>query len=61
MWEMFLIIFVKENLAKYVSQVKKVQIAKGKFHMVGNKGALAYSFMLHDKVFNVIGVHLQHG
>lgn len=36
-------------------------MAKGKFDVVGNKGGVAYSFVLCDKTFNIIGCHLAHG
>jgi hypothetical protein len=61
MWEIFMIIFVKERLATEVQSLKKTQIAKGKFGYVGNKGAVAYSFVFRNKIFNFIACHLQHG
>jgi hypothetical protein len=36
-------------------------LAKGKFGYVGNKGCVAYSFVMRDRVFNFIACHLQHG
>ena len=38
-------------------------MAKGKnlaITTVGNKGGLVYSFVLRNRIFNVIGTHLQH-
>jgi len=61
MWEIFMIIFVKEKLATEVQNLKKAQLAKGKFGYVGNKGAVAYSFVFREKIYNFICCHLQHG
>ena len=39
------------------------RVAKGKnlaITTVGNKGGLVYSFVLRNRIFNVIGTHLQH-
>ena len=63
MFQMFLICFVKSSLSKEVSQVISQRVAKGKnlaITTVGNKGGLCYSFVLKNRVFNVIGCHLQH-
>ena len=63
MWEMFLICFVKKELLPHVSKVKQAINAKGKNVLVstiGNKGAIAYSFMLKNRLFNIVACHLQH-
>jgi hypothetical protein len=54
-------IFVKNELSSEVTHVTKETIAKGKLNIIGNKGAVAYSFVLRDRVFNFYGCHLRHG
>ena len=61
MWEMWIAVFVKSNIKKEIQDVKKHSLAKGKFDMIGNKGGVAYSFVLRDRIFNFIGCHLKHG
>lgn len=61
MWEMLIIIFVKKELIREVSYVKKESIAKGKLNLIGNKGSVAYSFVLRGRIFNFMGCHLRHG
>jgi len=56
-----MIIFVKETLAPDIKSIRKTQVAKGKFGYVGNKGAVAYSFVFREKIYNFIACHLQHG
>lgn len=58
---MFIAIFVKIDLRKEISDIKKTCIVKGKYNLIGNKGCVAYSFVLRDRVFNFINCHLQHG
>ena len=63
MWEMFLMVFVRNELLNDVTKVKKQQIAKGKNGLVvtfGNKGGVAYNFKLKNIVFTAIATHLQH-
>lgn len=61
MWEMFLIVFVKSYLRPEITCIRKETIAKGKMGLIGNKGIVAYSFVLRDRTFNFIGCHLKHG
>ena len=61
MWEMFLIIFIKKPLKDRVTKIKSCSIAKGFAKTIGNKGGVAYSFMLHNRMFNFIATHLRHG
>lgn len=61
MWEMFIAVFVKKDLRKEIHEIKKTYLAKGQMGLIGNKGAVAYSFILRNRVFNFIGVHLKHG
>ena len=61
MWEMFIVIFVKKELRKEIFNVKKQDIAQGQYGLVGNKGCVAYSFQLRDRIFNFISCHLKHG
>ena len=61
MWEMFIVVFVKEKLRNEITYVKKESIAKGKLNLIGNKGTVAYSFVLRDRIFNFMGCHLRHG
>lgn len=44
MFEMFLITFIKRELATDVSKVKQISLEKGWMNIVGNKGGVAYSF-----------------
>ena len=63
MYQMFLVVFIRQPLLKDVSRVTCQKNAKGKnilFTVVGNKGGLCYSFVLGNRVFNIIGCHLQH-
>lgn len=55
---MFIAIFVKIDLRKEISDIKKTFIVKGKYNLIGNKGCVAYSFVLRDRVFNFINCHL---
>ena len=57
---MFIIVFVKRHLRVEVKDIKKQAIAKGKLGF-GNKGCVAYSFVLRERVFNFIACHLKHG
>jgi len=41
MWEMWLVVFVKEKLKPDVTKVKSCYIAKGMGKLVGNKGGVA--------------------
>ena len=61
MWEMFLICFIKQSLKPNVTKVKTSNIAKGFAKTIGNKGGVAYSFMLQNRMFNFIATHLRHG
>ena len=61
MWEMFLIIFIKQPLKQSVTKVKTSYIAKGFAKTIGNKGGVAYSFMLQNRMFNFVATHLRHG
>ena len=61
MWEMFLICFIKAPLKSSVTKVKTKDIAKGFAKTLGNKGGIAYSFMLNNRMFNIIATHLRHG
>ena len=61
MWEMFLICFIKAPLKQNVTKVKTKDIAKGFAKTIGNKGGVAYSFMLQNRMFTFIATHLRHG
>lgn len=61
MWEMFVAVWVKKDLRKEIQNITKTYIAKGQMNIVGNKGTVAYSFVLRDRTFNFINVHLKHG
>ena len=63
MFQMFLICFARSSLSKEITSVICNRVAKGKnlaITTVGNKGGLCYSFVLRNRVFNIIGTHLQH-
>lgn len=61
MWEMFLVIFIKQPLKQCVTKVKTDFKAKGFAKTIGNKGGVAYSFMLQNRMFNFVATHLRHG
>ena len=61
MFEMFIIAFIRRGLATDVSKVKQVALEKGWMNIVGNKGGVAYSFLLKNRLFNFIATHLRHG
>ena len=61
MYEMFMIIFVRKELSNDVSKVVSTYLQKGLWGVVGNKGGIAYSFTLKNRLFNFIAVHLRHG
>lgn len=58
---MFIVVFVKDRLKDEISYLKKESIAKGKLNLIGNKGSVAYSFVIRDRIFNFMGCHLRHG
>ena len=62
-WEMYITIFVKKSLRPEINQIKRDYIKQGKLGMFdcGNKGGVAYSFYLRNRVFNFFGLHLKHG
>lgn len=63
MYQMFLIVFVKKPYLKDISRVVSRTIAKGKNILVttmGNKGGICYSFAFKNRIFNILGCHLQH-
>lgn len=61
--EIFVCIFVKEEIKKQIFSLKSDSIKQGKIMGIatGNKGCCAYSFALRDRIFNFIGLHLKHG
>ena len=61
MWEMWLVCFIKTKYKRDVTKVRSLAIAKGIGKMVGNKGGVAQSFMVQNRLFNFIAVHLKHG
>lgn len=67
MWEMWLGCFIKAKHFSSVTKFTSAQLAKGygrlntgKSHAFGNKGGVATSFMVHNRLFNVVAVHLKH-
>jgi len=60
MWEISLVVFVKAELWYKMNHVAKTDIAKGFINLVGNKGGIAYSFNLCERVFTVVSCHLTH-
>ena len=61
MWEMWLVCFIKRKYAPQVTKIRNTYIAKGIGNMIGNKGGVAQSFMIQNRLFNFIAVHLKHG
>ena len=62
MWEMFLLVFVRNALFADTANVSGTKIAKGAMRsMIGNKGCVAYNFTLMNRHFNIVATHLRHG
>ena len=61
MWEMWLVCYIRSDLKHEVTKIRNGSIAKGVGKMIGNKGGVAQSFMLKNRMFNFIAVHLKHG
>lgn len=61
MWEMWLVCFVKKELKQDVTKIRSGSVAKGVGKMIGNKGGVAQTFMVQNRLFNFIAVHLKHG
>lgn len=61
MFEMYIIIYVRRELIPDVKKVTATRLEKGLWGMVGNKGAVAYSFKIKNRLFNFIACHLRHG
>ena len=61
MFEMYIMVFVRRELATDISKVSSSHLEKGLWGVIGNKGAVAYSFRLKNRHFNFIAVHLRHG
>ena len=61
MWEMFLVGFLKVEHVPFLKNVQISYVATGMGNLVGNKGGLQLSFILHDYLYNFINVHLVHG
>ena len=64
---MWLGCFIKAKHYTSVTKFSSAQLAKGygrlssgKNHAFGNKGGVAASFMVYNRLFNVIAVHLKH-
>ena len=60
MWEMWLGCFIKAKHYTYVTKFSSAQLAKGLGDAIGNKGGVAASFMVHNRQFNIVAVHLKH-
>lgn len=58
---MWLIIFVKKEYSSQVTKIHSNSIAKGVGNFLGNKGGVAKSFMIRNRLFSFIAVHLKHG
>ena len=56
-----LVVFVKKHLRDEISTLKKQSVAKGHLNLIGNKGAVAYSFIFRERIFSFVGCHLRHG
>lgn len=61
MHEMYLTIFIRRELATDVSKVNQTFLARGFGGFVGNKGGIAYSLKIKNRLFNFIACHLRHG
>lgn len=61
MWEMWLVCYIRSDMKHDVTKIRSGSIAKGVGKMIGNKGGVAQSFMVKNRLFNFIAVHLKHG
>ena len=61
LWEMWLACFVKRKHKSDITKVSSGKIRKGLGKMIGNKGGVAQSFMVKNRLFSFIAVHLKHG
>lgn len=62
MWEMFLVVFIKQDLFDKVANVSTAKLAKGAMRqMIGNKGGIAFNFTFRNRHINIIATHLRHG
>ena len=61
MWQMWLVCFIKNKHRPHLTKVKSSKIAKGLGKMIGNKGGVSQSFMLYNRMFSFVAVHLKHG
>ena len=55
---MFLVVFVREELMDFVTNVKSAQQACGFIGIMGNKGAVAVRFNIHETSFCIVNAHL---
>ena len=61
MWEMFLLILIKEEHMYHLSNVQQNFKPTGFGKVFGNKGGLLINFKLYDTLYCFINVHLIHG
>lgn len=57
LWDMVLLILVKEQLARFITHVEADTIACGIGDVLGNKGGIAVSFHFRDTTFCVVNCH----
>lgn len=57
LWDMVLLILIKEQLARFISHVEADTIACGIGDVLGNKGGIAVSFHIRDTSFCVVNCH----
>ena len=58
MWEMWLVCFVKTQHKNHLARVRCQELAKGIGGILGNKGGIAASFTLYNRLFNIVATHL---
>lgn len=62
MWELFLVVFVSQKHARYLTDIKTNYKATGAMGgYLGNKGGLLLQFSLYDKKFMFLNCHLASG
>ena len=55
---MWLVCFVKTHHKNHLARVRTQELPKGIGGILGNKGGIATSFMLYNRLFNIVATHL---
>jgi len=61
MFQLFMIAFVRDQHAPFLSHIQTKYKATGYANLIGNKGGLQITFRLYERLYSFICVHLIHG